>query len=298
MAVDMKRITRGKIKRAPRVVTYGFDGVGKTSFASGAPEPFFLDANRGRYKFDVAGVDIESWDDYKGWLDAIEAGKVPCKTVVSDALTDLEAMCAAKLFPGVTVSEVGGGYKKGEDALVLEWRTVLAQFERLWIAGKTIVLLGHATVRSFTDPTGPNFQRFEIACRPEVSGMFRQWADYVLFAREDVVAAKRKATSAGSRWIYTRRDPAFDAKARGTNAFPEKIPLSWAEFAGAVEEDEVRGASMLKEIDEMLSELADSELEKVVRTFLKDYPAHIPDAHNRVRARLEEHQKRKEAVST
>ena len=34
-----------------------------------------------------------------------------------------------------------------------------------------------------------------------------------------------KATTTGERWIYTKRMPAYDAKARGTTQFPDKISL-------------------------------------------------------------------------
>src|ERR1700690_1611316 len=37
--IDLKRITRGKESLPPRVLVYGFEGVGKTRFAVGAPDP-------------------------------------------------------------------------------------------------------------------------------------------------------------------------------------------------------------------------------------------------------------------
>ena len=279
------------MERPIRAVIYGVDGIGKTQFASGAPEPFFLDANRGRYRLKVRGVDIRDWDDCKEWLSSIESGQTPCGTVVLDALTDLEAMCGAKLFPGVTVTEAKGGFGKGESAVVLEWRALVAQLERLWSKGKNIILVGHVIVRKFNDPAGPSYDRSEIACSPSLAGLLRQWVDFVLFAREDVVLAGKKATTTGARWIQSSRSPAWDAKARGTNLFPAQIPLSWSAFAEAVANDAARGATMLKEIDVMLAEIGDEALGKQVAQYIKDYPTQLVDGYNRLVIRLEEFRK-------
>ena len=39
----MLKITGGKIERAQKVVLYGPEGVGKTTFASKFPSPLFID---------------------------------------------------------------------------------------------------------------------------------------------------------------------------------------------------------------------------------------------------------------
>jgi len=35
-------------------------------------------------------------------------------------------------------------------------------------------------VKHFDDPTGPGFDRFELAMRGKLAGLVRQWSDYVL----------------------------------------------------------------------------------------------------------------------
>ena len=45
------QITRGKRARAQKVVIYGPEGIGKSSFASQFPDPVFIEAN----KLDNAG---------------------------------------------------------------------------------------------------------------------------------------------------------------------------------------------------------------------------------------------------
>ena len=43
----MLNITRGKIDRALKVVAYGSEGIGKTTFAAAFPEPLFIDTEGG-----------------------------------------------------------------------------------------------------------------------------------------------------------------------------------------------------------------------------------------------------------
>ncbi len=298
MAVDLKRIVKGKVERPPRVVAYGFEGVGKTGFAAGAPNVFFLDANQGSFKYNVNRVVIGSWDETFEWLEAIEHGHVQCDNVALDVLSDFENMSYAKLFTGTTISKYEGGYGKGDDVALMEWRRLLAQIERVWMRGKGIIFVAHAQVKKFEDPTGPGYERFELACRKNVAALLKGWSDYVFFARESVATISEKgkptrATTTGERWIYTKRTPAYDAKARGTVLFPDKIPLSWDEFAKAVKEDDERGKQMMSELESMLAEIDDKTYEKQVRDFLAQYPPDrypnsLVDSFNRVQIRLNE----------
>jgi hypothetical protein len=303
MGVDLKRVRRGKKKLPPRVLVYGFDGIGKTSFAAGAPGAFIIDANKGSHELDVEAVDVSSWDDARSWIDAVIDGTVKLKngerpkTLVLDSITDLEAMSHAKLFPNDTVTGYKGGYGKGDDVVVAEWRIVLAQLERAWQSGIGIVMVAHARVRKFEDPTGPGYERFEVACRPLLAGMLRQWVDHVLFVREGVGMVGKKDERAGVvtdgvRWMYTRRVPGYDAKARASLLFPERILLSWGEFQKALDNDGNRH-ELEATISEILSEIGDPELDKSVRAYIREYPAQIVEAHNRVSARLEDVRRKK-----
>ncbi len=298
MAADLKRITKGKVERPPRVVIYGFEGVGKSTTAAGAPNAFFIDANRGSGKLNVERVEPESWAETFEWLEAVEHGHVKCDNVALDVLSDFENMSHAHLFPGSSISKYEGGYGKGDDVALMEWRRLLSQVERVWLRGKGIIFVAHAQVKKFEDPTGPGYERFELACRKNVAALLKGWSDYVFFARESVTTVGEKgkptrATTTGERWLYTKRTPAYDAKARGTALFPDKIPMSWDAFAQAVREDDARGEQMKRELDAMLVEIDDKAYEKQVRDFLAQYPpdrypSSLVDSFNRVQIRLNE----------
>jgi hypothetical protein len=291
MSVDLKRVRRGRKKMPPRVLAYGFDGVGKTSFAAGSVNPFIIDANKGSHKFDVQAVDVGSWEDARSWIDAVADGSIKCDTLVLDSITDLEAMSHGKLFPGETVTSFKGGYGKGDDVVTGEWRLLLAQLERIWMSGKSIIMVAHARVRKFEDPTGPGYERFEISSRPPLAGLLRMWSDFVLFCREEVGASNGKGVTTGVRRMYTRRTPAYDAKARASLMFPESILLSWKDFQQALDNDGNRN-DVEASISEMLAEIGDAELDTKVRGYIKEFPNGVMEAFNSVSARLDETRKK------
>lgn len=296
--IDLKKITKGRVEHAPRVLIYGMDGGGKTTFAAGAPDPFFIDANKGSLEHDVKRMLVDTWDEALACVSAVESGQIKCETLVLDSLSDLEAMSHAKLFAGTTIDTFAGGYGKGETVALNEWRSLLAQLERIWRKNIGIVIVAHCAVKTFSDPVGVNFDRFEVSARPKLAGAIRQWVSAVLFTREEVVTAgdkgAKRATTTGVRYIYTSRKPAYDAKTRGSSLFPERLPLSWSDFAAALKNDVSRTADLSSGIDGMLAEISDEAYAGTVRAYLKEYPNGIVEAHNRVAAKLEEFRNKKQ----
>ena len=294
--VDLKKITKGRIERAPRVLVYGPSAIGKTTISAGAPTPFIIDADKGSHKLDVQRVVPADWNEAREWISAVEKNEVKCETLVLDSVTELEAMSYQAMFGGEAIDKFGGGYGRGDTHAIQVWREVLAQLERIWMQGKAIVIVAHAIVKRFEDPTlAAGYDRFEVAARPKLAQLLQQSMDYVLFCREEIATlgkdAKNKAVSTGIRSIYTRRCPAYDAKARGTTLFPEKIPMSWQDFADAIKSDHTRVVTYSREIDEMLKKIGDAALDKQVREYIKSYPAGVSEAHNRLSAILEEREK-------
>ena len=263
-----------------------------TRFAAGAPDPFFLDVNRGSLSYDVKRVVPESWSETMEWISAVETGQVKCKTLVIDSISDLEHMGHTEFFQNTTIDKWDGGYGRGESYALMRWRELVNALERVWKTGKAIVLVGHMQVKRFEDPSGPGYERYEVAARSKLAGLLRQNVDYVLFANLEVaqqkVGGETKFVTSGVRWVHTQRCPAFDAKARCITFFPEKVLLSWDEFSKARAADGARVEEMKREIDAMLVEIGDKKLDEIVRDYMRKYPDMVVEARNRVAARLEE----------
>jgi hypothetical protein len=303
MTVDLKKITRGKVAMKPRICWYSADGIGKTSAAAGAPKPFFLDMNRGSLKFDVERVTPGSFEELMEWLRAIELGQVPCETVVLDSLSEIEAMFSQKYFGDEGITAWNGGYGRGDDRAYMKFLDVINQIERVWLMGKGIIFTAHAKIAKFEDPSGPAYNRFELALRPQIAGLVRQWCDFVLFAREEVLLSREKnertkGKTTGIRYQYTRRCPAFDAKARGTTLFPEALPLGWQPLWEAIQADDSRSAKLRTELDAMLAAIGDPAVTEKCISWLRESPMYLVEAHNRAKELLEKKKSAEESPTT
>src|SRR5687767_4790982 len=89
----LTNVTRGPQPRPLKMVVYGVSGVGKSTFASGAPSPIFLCAGD-----NAAWLDVARFPAPRTWEDAIEAVRTlidephEFRTLVIDTLDDLEAL--------------------------------------------------------------------------------------------------------------------------------------------------------------------------------------------------------------
>ena len=52
--MTLKSISKGKQQRPKRILLHGVDGVGKATFAAGAPKPIFLGSEEGTNHLDVS----------------------------------------------------------------------------------------------------------------------------------------------------------------------------------------------------------------------------------------------------
>jgi hypothetical protein len=288
MAIDLKKITKGREHRPPKGLIYGLHGTGKTTFISGIPGAFVLDTDRGSHKHDVTQrVVPETWTEAKEWLAAIEGGAVKCDALVVDSVTQLEALMHAELFESEGMAAWKGGYGKGADRALMHWREMVALFERIWRQGKTVFLVGHVKIKTFNDPLGPAYDQYLLSAEVQAAGLINQWVDYVLFARERVLMQKtgedeRKAVSGGDVRLYTRGTPAYWAKARGTTLFPESLVLGWQDFMAAVNADDSRSDVLRKEIDELCVALADEKVTAAAKDFLQKNPTALVETRNRL----------------
>lgn len=262
--IDASKISRGRVVVPLKVLVYGAEGVGKSTFAAQAPKPLFVDLGRGSYELDVSRVEPNDFDETLGWIEYATA-REDVGSIVLDDLSRLEAHITAKVLgPNSTesLSSYGGGYGKGDDAALQKWRELLGALDRA-SAVKHVVLVGHALIKPFSSPTGEAYDKFELALRPKPAGSIKQWVNYCLFARAEVstrVHEKTRRTigeATGLRYLYTDNSAAYDAKHRGH--IPPRLPLSWQAFADAVSADRTSCEEKIATIDALLKEVKDSD---------------------------------------
>lgn len=233
------KISKGKIDRPPRVIVYGQAGVGKSTFASQWPDPLFIDAERRTEHLDVSRIEVDSWGEVTGIMgELIKAKEKPAKTIVFDTLDHIELMIHDHLcsLSGVTsIEDVGGGYGKGYTAAVNEWRRFVIGLEKLRAAGYGVLLLAHAHVKTFKNPLGEDYDKWQLKMNVKAGNFLREKADALGFAHfEDLVKEgkssmdKGKGVTTGRRVLTFEHSAAFESK-QGIN-LPDEIGLSYEEF--------------------------------------------------------------------
>ncbi len=241
--MSLASLVKGKIKQPVKLLLYGVEGIGKSTFAASAPAPIFIGAENGTEQLDVTRFPSpEKWEDILDALRVLTNEAHEFKTVAIDTLDWAEPMLWEFICKRDNHANVEDyGYGKGYQAALDEWRVFLALLERLREAKKMhIIMLAHSWIKPFKNPQGEDYDRYELKLNAKASGKLKEWSDAVLFAQYETYATKDKnkrvrGVDTGARLIHTQHRAAFDAKNRFN--LPEALPLAWADFEEAIGAD-------------------------------------------------------------
>ena len=254
-ASRLASVSKGRLASAFRYVFYGPEGVGKSTLAAHAPAPLWLDIEDGSGRLDVNrypfhdGTDAHvprSYADVLVALDDLLANNEAYQTLVIDTADRLESLIWRHICERDKKSGIEDyGYGKGYQVALDEWRALCLRFDRLRTAKQmNIVILAHATIRLYKNPTGEDFDRYQLRIHDKAAGFIKEWADVAGFVAFEETTHKEKGAnrakgySTGRRLLHVARTAAYDAKTR--IALPEEIELDptnpWAPLAAAVDE--------------------------------------------------------------
>ncbi len=233
-------IIRGKQKRAQKVVVYGPEGVGKSTFASLFPNPLFIDTEGSTAELDVARTpEPSSWAMLMNQLEWVKVNR-SCGTLVIDTGDWAEKLCREYVCSQGGVKSIEDfGYGKGYTKLAEAWGKFLDKLTELIDAGIHVVINAHAQMRKFEQPeeTG-SYDRWELKLEKKTAPLTKEWADMILFANYEILvvnvdnhgAAKGKNKArGGKRVMYTQHHPAWDAKNR--HGLEEKLDFDFGQIA-------------------------------------------------------------------
>ncbi|MFR8334771.1 MAG: ATP-binding protein [Oscillospiraceae bacterium] len=150
----MLNIKSGKVLRPQKVVIYGPEGIGKTTFAAGFPDPVFIDTEGSTYHMDVRRVDKPgSWTELLMVVKRFAASPDVCKTVIIDTADWAEQLCSAEICAKSQKQSIEDfGYGKGYTYLQEEFGKLLNALEDVVNAGMNVVITAHAKMRKFEQP--------------------------------------------------------------------------------------------------------------------------------------------------
>lgn len=237
----LAKIKRGGESLPPRVILSGPEGIGKSTWAAQAPAPLFIAQEDGLTGLDhVARVFPANFNETLALVAALAVSGSEYKTLVIDTADWMERaihqfICARDGKRGVEDYGYGKGYKvaEAELGLLLSALDILRHKQQMGI-----IILSHVHIRTFVDPAGESWDRYEMKGHKGVTGILREWPDACLFATYEVFKQKDRATQrekaiAGERVIHTTWSPGWDAKNR--LSLPDSLPLDYEAFAAAVE---------------------------------------------------------------
>jgi hypothetical protein len=235
-------ITYGRQLRPIFCVIYGPDGVGKTTWASKAPEVVFIGLES-TATHDVSRLPKpETIAEFRQQIMALRNSDHPFRSLAIDSLSGLEPViwkqvCAEGQVK--TIEDYAGGFGKGYVRAADIWRGVLAELAELALK-MHVILIAHSKIKRFEDPGLPSgYDRYQISVNDQAGAVIRQAVDAVLFANfkarvKEVSKIVGKGIGEDERALFTVHRPAFDAKNRFN--LPFELPLEWVEFARRVKE--------------------------------------------------------------
>ena len=205
MSNPLESITTGRQPQPPRVMLYGAEGIGKSSFAASAPNPVFVQTEDGLSEIDTAKFPLcTSYAEVVEQLKAVRDGEHDYATVCIDSLDWLERLIWDRVCAdyGVkSIEKADGGFGKGYVHALCYWREVVKLLNEIRAKRQmAIIVVAHAKVERFEDPEHPAYDRYQPRLHKAANSLICEWADAVLFAtrRMRVDSTTGKAAPVGA----------------------------------------------------------------------------------------------------
>lgn len=236
------KITKGKINSAQKVVIYGPEGIGKSTFASRFPEPLFIDTEGSTKFIDVARTEKpSSWIMLQEQIRYIIQHPDTCKTLVIDTIDWAEQLCVEDVCArhnkkGIEDFGFGNGYVYCKE----EFGRFLNLLNDVIEKGINVALTAHTQIRKFEQPDEMgSYDRYELKLGKKTASqtapLVKEWADMVLFANYKTFSiatddkGKKHKAQGGTRIMYTMHHPCWDAKNR--HGLPDEMPFDYVGIA-------------------------------------------------------------------
>jgi hypothetical protein len=241
----LSSIVKGIQPEPFRLLIHGIEGSGKSTFASKAPDPVFVQTEDGLTQIDVPKFPLaESFDSVIDNLNVLLNEEHNYQTVVIDSIDWLEKLATQKVCADInttTLAEVD--YGRGFALLIPLFESVINLLNRIRRLRKmNVVLIAHTKLDKIADPSGASYDQYAPRLDKRINGIIKEWVDVIGFAtytvakteqdegfnrtRTTVMAVKNKDGS--DRILYLESNPAIVAKSR--YAMPDKMPLDGKAF--------------------------------------------------------------------
>ncbi len=224
------KITEGPVARPQRLLVYGPEGIGKSTFASQMPDPLFIDVEDGTGHLYVMRLPIpQDWTMLVDECRSVAEDPGDVKSIVVDSIDAAERLCHVHICKEAKKPSIESwGYGKGYTIAAEKFNELLYVLDRCIAAGVNVILVAHSQMRKFERPDESGaYDRFEIKMHKLVASKVKEWSDAVLFIDYETFVSiddnGKGHASGGKRVIRTSHDVSWDAKNRW--GLPDKITL-------------------------------------------------------------------------
>jgi len=243
------QIIRGKLPGAKKIVVYGPEGIGKSTFAARFPDPVFIDTEGSTKDMDVARLpEPSSWTMIMEEVSEVIKTPSLCKTLIIDTADWAEMLCTTSVCDKNHKSSIEEfGYGKGYTYIQEEFGKLLNLLTDVIKVGIHVVLTAHAKMRKFEQPDELGaYDRWEMKLSKGVAPMVKEWADMVLFCNYKTMVVnvdgqgaqkgKNKAQG-GKRVMHTTHHSCWDAKNR--YGLPDEVPFEYEAIRHIIESSDM-----------------------------------------------------------
>lgn len=232
-------ITKGPVKSAIKMLVYGPEGVGKTTFAAQAPGAVFIDTEGSTRHMDVA-----RFDPPMNLVDVMEAFNYTLahpdqvETLVIDTVDWLERLifsnvCLEKKLQNIEDMGYGKGYVYAKQKMQQILDTLQAIVDR----GVHVILVCHSMIRKFEQPDEMgSYDRYMLKLNEKnIAPLVKEWVDLMLFVnyKTNVITDEKTKTKKGvggqKRVMYANHTASWDAKNRF--GLPDEMPFEFGQIA-------------------------------------------------------------------
>ena len=208
------------------MIVYGSHGVGKSSFATQADKPVFIQTEEGLDALTVTRFPLAtSYSDVMEALECLCKDKHDYATVVIDSIDWLEKLIFKQVAANHKVNSIDEiGFGKGFGFAVDLWHFVLAKLDELRNAKNMgVILLAHSQVKRFDDPLTDSYDRYMLDMHKGGASLLSEWCDLLMFCNYRVSTVKSdvgfnqkktRAVGVGERFLHTQERPGWVAKSR------------------------------------------------------------------------------------
>ncbi len=213
----LEQATSGPQKRPRRTFIYGTHGVGKTTWAAGWSKAIFLPTENGCGDLDVTRTPL--LESAKDVVSAVkEVRESDFQTLVLDSIDWTEKLVQRDLDK----ENFQDAFGRGAVEINRRVSSILRLLDTVIAAGKNVVLIGHAEIKTVTRPDGTSWSAYQPKLTKHAGASVCEWADELLFAQSVILTQNKQiglkqvsvGVDTGDRVLYTEGTPAYQAKHR------------------------------------------------------------------------------------